>query len=320
MGSLEDASATASGKSEREANDSPRQDDTKKDKPDSTSGFTSLLNMSSLQMRSNSSDPVALDSNSSDEGSSDCSDDGTESCPATPRSIRRSISIPSTPELPVREPSPVCSDAAANFFHHHLPAESSSPVGHSPPEVTQMMPTPPFMRASSCSWYCVAFISGIDIRAEPHVDGRRTGVILQRGVVFAVSESLMGYDGRVYLRLADGRGWVFDDTALIPEDPSVVKVSPDARGPLATVPLATTPVAPHYPDLQYAHSTATPVGAGFVPYHSGHTVPPCPPFDADLSFAASSLQPVARHWKRGKRGGAKRRKRGGVKHRARPSP
>jgi len=313
MISLEDMSAAASGKSEREANDSP------KAKAHSTSGFASLLDMSSLQKRSKQSDPVASDCKSSDEESSDCSDDGTESCPATPRSIRRSISIPSTPELPVRDPSPACSDAAANFFHHHLPAECSSPVGATPLEATPMMPAPPFMRASSYSWYCVAFISGIDIRAEPHVDGRRTGVILQRGVVFAVSESLMGYDGRVYLRLADGRGWVFDDTALIPEDPSVVKVSPDARGPLATVPLATTPVVPPYSDMPYTHSTAAPIAAGFMPYHSGHNVPP-PPFDADLSFAASSLQPVARHWKRGKRGGAKRRKRGGVKHRARPSP
>jgi len=129
----------------------------------------------------------------------------------------------------------------------------------------------------------------------------------------------MSYDGRVYLRLADGRGWVFDDTALIPEDPSVVKVPNDVRGPLATVPLATTPMASYHQELQYTHSTAMPMGSGFVPYHIGHTVPPCPLFDADLSFAAASLQPVARHWKRGKRGGAKRRKRGGVKHRARPS-
>lgn len=308
--SLEDISAAASGKSEPEANDTP------KAKADSSSGFASLF---SLQKRSKPSDPVASDFRSSDEESSDCSDDGTESSPATPRSIRRSISIPSTPELPVRDPSPVCSDAAANFFHHHLPAESSSPVGHTPLEAAPMMPAPPFMRASSCNWYCVAFISGIDIRADPHVDGRRTGVILQCGVVFAVSESLIGYDGRVYLRLADGRGWAFDDTALIPEDPSVVKVSPDAGGLLATVPMATTPVAPHYTDLQYAQPVASPIGGNFVPYHSSHNMPPCPPFDADLSFAASSLQPVARHWKRGKRGGAKRRKRGGVKHRARPS-
>jgi len=316
--SFEDVSATASDKSEHDTIDLPSQN-TKKAKAYSTSGFESLLNMSVLHTRSNLSDSVVLDSKSSDEESSDCSDDEAESCPATPRSIRLSLSIPSTPELPVREPSPVCS-AAANFFHHHLLAELPSHAGSTSAEVTPMMPAPPFMRASSCSWYCVAFISGIDIRADPHVDGRRTGVILQRGVVFAVSESLMGYDGRVYLRLADGRGWAFDDTALIPEDPSVVKVSPDARGLLATIPLATTPVASHYTELQYAQPVASSIGASFVPYHGGHNMPPCPPFDADLSFAASSLQPVARHWKRGKRGGAKRRQRGGVKHRARPSP
>jgi len=323
--SLEDASATVSGKSEPDANDTPRQD-TEKENADLTSGFASLMNMSSLQLRSNPSDSAACDSKLSDVESSDCSDDETESCQGTPRSFRCSSSIPSTPELPVREPSPVCSDAAANFFHHHLPAESphaNSAVGdahfRATSEVTPMMPGPPFMRVSSCSWYCVAFISGIDIRVDPNVDGRRTGVILPRGSVFAVSESLMSYDGRVYLRLADGRGWVFDDTALIPEDPSVVKVPNDVRGPLATVPLATTPMASYHQELQYTHSTAMPMGSGFVPYHIGHTVPPCPLFDADLSFAAASLQPVARHWKRGKRGGAKRRKRGGVKHRARPS-
>jgi len=315
--SLEDVSATVSGKSEHDTIDLPNQD-AKTAKTCSTSGFESVLNMSALHRRSNLSDAVVLDSKSSDEDeSSDCSDDA-ESCPTTPRSIRHSLSIPSTPELQVRNPSPVCSDAAVNFFHHHLPAELPHAVSTST-EITPAMPAPPFMTASSCSWYCVAFISGIDIRADPHVDGRRTGVILRRGVVFAVSESLMGYDGRVYLRLADGRGWAFDDTVLIPEDPSVVKVSPDARGLLATVPLATTPLASHYTDLQYTQPVVSPIGASFVPYHSGPTVPPCPPFDADLSFAASSLQPVARHWKRGKRGGAKRRKRGGVKHRARPS-
>lgn len=309
--SLEDVSATVSGKSEPDGNDAPWQD-TEKENADSTSGFESLMNMSSLHLRSNQLESAAFESKSDEEGS-ECSDDGTESCPGTPRSIRCSLSIPSTPELPAREPSPVCSDAAVNFFHHHFPEATLS-------EVTPMMPAPPFMRASSCSWYCVAFISGIDIRADPHVDGRRTGVILQRGAVFAVSECLMGYDGRVYLRLADGRGWVFDDTALIPEDPSVFRVPPpDVRGLLATVPLATTPMPSHHQELQYTHSTVMPIGQGFVPYHSGHAVPPCPLFDADLSFAASSLPPVARHWKRGKRGGAKRRKRGGVKHRARPS-
>lgn len=318
--SLEDVSAAASGKSEQDTFDLPS-GNAQTEKTNSTSGFESLLNMSALRTRSHPSESVDLDSkSSSEEESSDCSDDEAESGLTTPRSMCHSLSIPSTPELPVRDPSPVCSDAAANFFHQHLPAEMPSHGRSTNAEVTPMMPAPPFMRAPSCNWYCVAFISGIDIRADPHVDGRRTGVILQCGVVFAVSESLIGYDGRVYLRLADGRGWAFDDTALIPEDPSVVKVSPDAGGLLATVPLATPPVASHYTDLQYAQPAASPIGGSFVPYHSSHNMPPCPPFDADLSFAASSLQPVARHWKRGKRGGAKRRKRGGVKHRARPSP
>merc|ERR1712224_864985 len=36
-------------------------------------------------------------------------------------------------------------------------------------------------------------------------------------------ERIQGLDGRVYLLLADGRGWAFDDSALIPHDPSVVR-------------------------------------------------------------------------------------------------
>merc|ERR1719265_1503587 len=122
--------------------------------------------MSSLQLRSNPLDSVAFASKS-DVESSDCSEDGTESCQGTPRSIRCSLSIPSTPELPAREPSPACPDAAVNFFHHRFLAES--PLTSS--EVTPMIPAPPPMRASY-SWYCVAFISGIDIRADPNVDGR----------------------------------------------------------------------------------------------------------------------------------------------------
>jgi hypothetical protein len=42
--------------------------------------------------------------------------------------------------------------------------------------------------------------------------------------VFGVSESFLGGDQRIYLRLADGRGWVFDDSLLVPSDPSVMKL------------------------------------------------------------------------------------------------
>lgn len=76
-----------------------------------------------------------------------------------------------------------------------------------------------------CLWYCVAFLGGINVRVDPSADGRRTGVVMPQGTVFPVAESLVGFDGRVYLRLADGSGWAFDDAALVPEDPSVMQVA-----------------------------------------------------------------------------------------------
>merc|ERR1719316_1264257 len=73
------------------------------------------------------------------------------------------------------------------------------------------------------AWYRVAFAGGIALRSGPCVDSARTGCMLYQNETFAVSETLNGLDGRVYLLLADGRGWVFDDSALMPHDPSVVR-------------------------------------------------------------------------------------------------
>lgn len=133
-------------------------------------------------------------------------------------------------------------------------------------------------------WYVVTFISGIDIRTHPDVDGPRTGIILPQHTVFSVSDVVRGRDGRVYLRLADGRGWVFDDSSHFPSDPSVRQLPPAQKSDM-------------------------------------HVPPPPPPVQSGLLLDYShlfmeQLVPV-RHWKRGKRGGAKRRKRGGVKHRPR---
>lgn len=50
----------------------------------------------------------------------------------------------------------------------------------------------------------------LDIRSTPEVNGPRTHVVMQPGEVFMVSEELEGKDGVLYLKLADGRGWVFD--------------------------------------------------------------------------------------------------------------
>merc|ERR1712118_326234 len=57
----------------------------------------------------------------------------------------------------------------------------------------------------------------------PDVDAALTGETLQHNEIFAVCEEVPCADGRIYLRLADGRGWAFDDSALLPEDPSVVR-------------------------------------------------------------------------------------------------
>eukprot|EP00418_Pyrodinium_bahamense_P046401 CAMPEP_0179193790 /NCGR_PEP_ID=MMETSP0796-20121207/96308_1 /TAXON_ID=73915 /ORGANISM="Pyrodinium bahamense, Strain pbaha01" /LENGTH=536 /DNA_ID=CAMNT_0020898105 /DNA_START=1 /DNA_END=1609 /DNA_ORIENTATION=+ len=50
----------------------------------------------------------------------------------------------------------------------------------------------------------------VDIRSMPDVNGPRTGTCLQAGEVFRVCEERRGTDGVLYLCLADGRGWVFD--------------------------------------------------------------------------------------------------------------
>merc|ERR1711904_757724 len=47
--------------------------------------------------------------------------------------------------------------------------------------------------------------------------------MLYQNETFAVQQRIQGADGRVYLLLADYRGWAFDDSALMPHDPSVVR-------------------------------------------------------------------------------------------------
>jgi len=71
------------------------------------------------------------------------------------------------------------------------------------------------------SWFRVAYLGGISLRCSPSVEAAWTGVTLPQYDVFAVAEELQSLDGRVYLRLCDGRGWAFDDTLLMPDDPSV---------------------------------------------------------------------------------------------------
>lgn len=48
------------------------------------------------------------------------------------------------------------------------------------------------------------------IRSAPKMDGSKTFEVIKPSVVFGVSEEKLGDDGVLFLRLSDGRGWVFD--------------------------------------------------------------------------------------------------------------
>lgn len=71
------------------------------------------------------------------------------------------------------------------------------------------------------SWYRVSYLGGINLRCGPSIEAPLAGITLPQMEVFAVAEEVASTDGRVYLRLCDGRGWAFDDAALMPHDPSV---------------------------------------------------------------------------------------------------
>lgn len=66
---------------------------------------------------------------------------------------------------------------------------------------------------------------GIGIRAEPDVNGPRTGQDLIRGTVFEVDDIIEVENEPTYLHLADNRGWVFDTSPVDPKNPSVQKIS-----------------------------------------------------------------------------------------------
>mmetsp|Transcript_85465 Transcript_85465/g.178569 ORF Transcript_85465/g.178569 Transcript_85465/m.178569 type:complete len:155 (-) Transcript_85465:181-645(-) len=103
-----------------------------------------------------------------------------------------------------------------------MPAQA--PVAPPTQPLTMIAPASAFSgEAGRYAWYRVAFVGGVDLRHGPSVEAPRTGEMLCQNATFAAAEELMGADGRIYLRLADGRGWAFDDSALFPHDPSVIR-------------------------------------------------------------------------------------------------
>jgi len=181
------------------------------------------------------------------------------------------------------------------------------------------------------SFYRVAFAGGIDIRVGPSVHAPKTGTTMPQNEIFAVVETVGGTtpdDPRVYLKLADGRGWVFDDRALYPNDPSVMRghfepqqvtapppqqfVPPQQFGAMPVMGMAQAPAGYGMPPVQHPYpgqpieysTPCYPVYAepGQMPLQPMHHQ------EGDqLYYPPVSAEQAPRKWKRGKRGGAKRR-------------
>lgn len=105
---------------------------------------------------------------------------------------------------------------------YHLTAPGTPSGGHYAASPTAMY-SPCGVSQPELLWYRVAFIGGIDVRAGPDVNSPKVGITLPCNHVFSVCQYFHGdaQDRRTYLRLADGRGWVFDDSAIYPDNPSV---------------------------------------------------------------------------------------------------
>jgi len=74
--------------------------------------------------------------------------------------------------------------------------------------------------------------AGIAIRADPgSVSNPRIGAKVEGKGIFKVSDALMGSDQRMYVKLADNRGWIFDDSSLVPKNPTVEKVPMASANP-----------------------------------------------------------------------------------------
>lgn len=177
-----------------------------------------------------------------------------------------------------------------------------------------------YMGGHGLVWYRVAFRGGVDVRFGPDVNSQKVGFTLAHNEIFSVCETVQGVtpdDLRVYLRLSDGRGWVFDDSAIYPQDPSVKRGHWQMMQQMVSSPcVVTQPAAPAMAPLQNTLPVTT---EGYVPMAvapQGYMMPPqsqmCSELCAPLEECGAGCYPeygtqMPRRWKRGKRGGAKRR-------------
>jgi len=133
-----------------------------------------------------------------------CVGQTTSSTIASPYRVAPSSATHLIPPPPTHSPELLASVPAGSAPTYAMPASSGSMPGN----------------PQAC-WFRVSYAGGFELRSAPFMDAPLTGVILHQYETFTVSEEVPSRDGRVYLRLADGRGWAFDDSALIPHDPCV---------------------------------------------------------------------------------------------------
>lgn len=94
-----------------------------------------------------------------------------------------------------------------------VPSSASAPARVEP--VAGRVLAPPY------PVYRVRYRGTVHLCAAPAMDSGRSGHTLRFGEDFHATEEVHGLDRRVYLRLSDGRGWAFNDAALLPEDPTL---------------------------------------------------------------------------------------------------
>lgn len=289
--------------------------------------------------------PIVTEEATTPSTASVCSDEQSHQMPGTPQSMgeldgsQRSLAEFGSPEphhvspispnleqvnVMLGQPmvSPMCTTVVLG-----LPPPVPSPTGNM--LCVGQSPLPPAPVAGPPqSFYRVAYVGGIDVRAGPSVNAPKTGITLRQNEIFAVAETVGGVtpdDLRVYLRLSDGRGWAFDDKALHPHDPSVVRGHWQAAPP--PPPQQFLPPQPMMMPMQQG-PTGYPMPPAPQPY-TGHPTQfdcngmPCYPMYGEqcqmplqpmnlqecdqLCYPPAYTDQAPRKWKRGKRGGAKRR-------------
>lgn len=133
---------------------------------------------------------------------------------------------PRTPEWSPAASPRVCDWQPSPMVQPSPAPQQAGPVQQpmwTAPQAPLMQPPSGPPQINTNKYYRVAFRGGVDLLMEPTFGAMCTGVTLKHNDVIQVCQQILRDDGLVFLRLADGRGWAFDDSALNPEDPSVVQ-------------------------------------------------------------------------------------------------